>query len=136
MKKLLLLSALLIFACSSDDSNSNDTDCYAGFQFTQIKPPCWIMGVWHNDNPDLDFTSGFAFIPNNFGIISNDDTFWFVERAVNNGVIESLSDSFYYIQIMVSTGGMYEYDRFEKISATQISLPNQDGTIRTFTKQP
>ena len=27
MKKLLLLSALFIFACSSDDSNNNDNNC-------------------------------------------------------------------------------------------------------------
>ncbi len=135
MKNLIyLFLTVLIVACSDDDRIINDTDCYAGYQITQIKPPCWIMGVWHNDNPDLDFTNGFVFIPNNFGIISRDNTYWFVDIAMSNGVTESLSDSFYYILIIVYNGGLYTYDRFEKISATQISLTT-DGTIRTFTKQ-
>ena len=45
MKKLLLLSSLLIFACSSgDDSDSSNSNG------DSINPPAWIQGLWLYEN--------------------------------------------------------------------------------------
>ena len=36
MKKLILLSALLIFACSSDDSNDNNSNYFFEFELFDV----------------------------------------------------------------------------------------------------
>ena len=48
MKKLLLLSALLIFACSSDDSNDNSSDTSIIGQWYVIKYEFYEDGVLDN----------------------------------------------------------------------------------------
>ena len=50
MKKLLLLSTLLIFACNRDDDNNTD-----GLSHRSFNPPTWIQGVWEIDNVAVDF---------------------------------------------------------------------------------
>ncbi len=64
MKKLLLLSALLIFACSSDDSNDNTS----GTSNNSFNPPNWIQGVWLNEAiPTVSI--GYEFRPETYVIL-------------------------------------------------------------------
>ena len=50
MKKLLLLSSLLIFACYGDDDDNT-----TGLNHSSFNPPTWIQGVWEIDNVAVDF---------------------------------------------------------------------------------
>ena len=52
MKRILILTAILVFACSSDDSNSSVNN-------NTFNPPTWIQGVWLKSN--VQFEAGFEF---------------------------------------------------------------------------
>ena len=54
---------ILLFSCSIDDNLLAGTN-------SQIAPPNWIRGTWHEENND---TIGFIFTDNDIIYFSNDD---------------------------------------------------------------
>jgi hypothetical protein len=128
MKKLLLFSALLIFACSSsDDSNSSNSN---GNSFN---PPNWIQGVWMEQPTDI---FGYEFRADDIcTIIGSQATCYaaFIELYedvpnVQTNVYEEISNTRYYA---VFSYGVSEitFD-FEKISENEIS-----NGVSIYTKQ-
>ena len=91
MKKLLLLSALLIFACSngddSDSSNSNGNS---------INPPAWIQGVWTNDS-----IYAFEFRADDMCVTAGSTNCYKALMALSNesSAYEEISDTRYYVVI-------------------------------------
>ena len=67
MKKLLLISALLIFACSSDDSTSDDSNQLFLEKYDSV---VWLGG-------EIDYTYKMAFINS-----SKSQTIYFIEEEV------------------------------------------------------
>ena len=61
MKKLLFVfTALILFACSSSDDNSNTSQ-----NPISINPPDWIQGTWIQDGiTGTSFSMGFKFSSN------------------------------------------------------------------------
>tara|TARA_B110000971_G_scaffold189778_1_gene200421 strand:- start:114 stop:506 length:393 start_codon:yes stop_codon:yes gene_type:complete len=130
MKKLLLLSALLIFACSSDDSDTN------GSNDNSFNAPTWIQGVWMQDNLffGVDFrTDDFCNVQggNNacykalIELYANTPNF-------NTNVYEEISESRYYF---VFTWGPNEYvHEYEKLSENTINSISS-GQVTLLTKQ-
>ena len=123
MKKLLLLSALFIFACSNDDSNSSANN-------NTFNPPTWIQGVWLNSNI-LPLEAGFEFRQNDFcQVVSLAQTIC-IEQTYNQfpdfSVYEEISETRYFITYTIS-GAEYEYE-FEKISDDLISWVAVDGSV-------
>jgi hypothetical protein len=117
MKKLLLLSALLIFACSSND-DSNTTN-------KSINPPSWIQGIWV-----LNFFDGSA--PNIYVEFRTDDfcqgqfvigaTCWKAQGTYfdNFSVYEEVSNIRYFV-IMTYAAGEQTFE-FDKVSDTSLTL--------------
>ena len=117
MKKLLLLSALLIFACSSND-DSNTTN-------KSINPPSWIQGIWA-----LNFFDGSA--PNIYVEFRTDDfcqgqfvigaTCWKAQGTYfdNFSVYEEVSNIRYFV-IMTYAAGEQTFE-FDKVSDTSLTL--------------
>jgi len=138
MKKRLLLSALFIFACSSDDNDSNTN----GSDDNSFNPPTWIQGVWLNDIGGGLSSIGFEFRDDDvcnvtFGgnscykaIIElyDDAPNW------NTNVYEEISDSRYYF---VFTNGPSEYTHeFEKVSENTINyILYPSNQVIVITKQ-
>jgi hypothetical protein len=119
MKKLLLLSVLLIFACSSsDDSNSSNSN---GNSFN---PPNWIQGVWmRQDIPNL----GYEFRADDICTITGSqasclkpiiELYEDVPNAQTN-VYEEISNTRYYVVFSYLT--LEDTYEFEKISENEIS---------------
>jgi hypothetical protein len=117
MKKLLLLSALLIFACSSND-DSNTTN-------KSINPPSWIQGIWV-----LNFFDGSA--PNIYVEFRTDDfcqgqfvigaTCWKAQGTYfdNFSVYEEVSNIRYFV-IMTYAAGEQTFE-FDKVSDTSLTF--------------
>lgn len=127
MKKLLLLSALLIIACGSDDSDSSNSNG------NSINPPAWIHGLWLNDTASV----GVEFRDDNLCSISTGGTICFKELMTfdpESSVYEEISDTRYYIVI---SAGFSEYTyEFEKVSETTINwVLYPSGLITTLNKQ-
>tara|TARA_B100000767_G_C19248912_1_gene322353 strand:- start:43 stop:450 length:408 start_codon:yes stop_codon:yes gene_type:complete len=135
MKKLLLLSALLVFACSSsDDSDSSNSN---GNSFN---PPNWIQGVWLNNLiPTYDI--GYEFRTDDICGVSgtqascNKAIIELYEDVPNiqTNVYEEISNTRYYA---VFTYGSSEitFD-FEKISENEIRHIQGSSTSTILTKQ-
>ena len=120
MKKLLLISALLIFACSSDsDSDNRPTN---GNSFN---PPNWIQGVWmRQDIPDF---LGYEFraddicniLGNQASCLKSIIELYQDVPNVQTNVYEEISNTRYYVVFSYLTvENTYE---FEKISENEIS---------------
>ena len=117
MKKLLLLSALLIFACSSND------DSYTTNK--SINPPSWIQGIWA-----LNFFDGSA--PNIYVEFRTDDfcqgqfvigaTCWKAQGTYfdNFSVYEEVSNIRYFV-IMTYAAGEQTFE-FDKVSDTSLTF--------------
>jgi hypothetical protein len=125
LKKLLLLSALLIFACSSND-DSNTTN-------KSINPPSWIQGIWA-----LNFFDGSA--PNIYVEFRTDDfcqgqfvigaTCWKAQGTYfdNFSVYEEVSNIRYFV-IMTYAAGEQTFE-FDKVSDTSLTF-----NVNTYVKQ-
>ena len=122
MKRILILTAILVFACSSDDSNSSVNN-------NTFNPPTWIQGVWLKSN--VQFEAGFEFRQNDFcQVLSSAQTIC-IEQTYNQfpdfSVYEEISETRYFITYTIS-GAEYEYE-FEKISDDLISWVAVDGSV-------
>lgn len=124
MKKMLLISIILLFiSCSSDkDSTSSDS--------TSINPPSWIQGSWYLVGLDgVDKMSGYSFKKNDFcQIVFNTQSCFkqSIDLMKSGGgyikVDEVINDNEYKISItQFSTTTIYN---FKKISATKIEWIN------------
>lgn len=120
MKKLiLLLSVLLIFACSSDsDSDNRPTN---GNPFN---PPNWIQGVWMKQSADI---FGYEFRTDDICTITGSQAtcnkaiieLYEDVPSVQTNVYEEISNTRYYVVFSYLTlENTYE---FEKISENEIS---------------
>ena len=136
MKKLLLLSVLLIFACSGDDSNDNTS----GTTGNSFNPPNWIQGVWLNE---ANAAIGYEFRVDDICTIAgsqaicNKATIELYENAPGEqtNVYEEKSDTRYFVVFtVVNIEQTYE---FEKISANQINSIQEPNSFATtiYTKQ-
>ena len=124
MKKLLLLSALLIFACSSDDSDSSNSNG------DSINPPGWIQGVWTNDS-----ISAFEFRADDMCVAVGSAICYKALMATSpeSSAYEEISDTRYYV--VISYGFSEDTYEFEKVSESTINwILYPSGIISTFTK--
>ena len=124
MKKLLLLSALFIFACSSDDSDSSNSN------EDSINPPAWIQGVWTNDS-----ISAFEFRADDMCVTAGSTNCYKALMALSteSSAYEEISDTRYYV--VVSYGFSEDTYEFEKLSESTINcILYPSGIISTFTK--
>ena len=121
MKKLFLLSALLIFACSSDDSSTS------GSNSNSFNPPTWIQGVWLNVIENGISSTGFDFRDDNVCSVTFGSAYCYkgiIELYAdvpnfNTSVYEEISASRYYF---VFTYGPNEITgEFEKVSENTIN---------------
>ena len=140
MKKLIyLFLTVLIVGCSSDDSNNSNNNSSSA---SLITPPAWIQGVWFNE-----IGLGYTFTPDDMCIsfASNQQSSCYKAQidlyvAVPNGstsVEQVITNDFYSIEITIGPN-IYNYDGFEKISATQFRYaPTGDEVddIAIYTKQ-
>jgi uncharacterized protein YcfL len=120
MKKLLyLFLTVLIVGCSSDDGNNSNNNSSSA---SLITPPAWIQGVWFNE-----IGLGYTFTPDDVCVSYSSNQQSFCYKAQ----IDLYAD--------VSIGpNIYNYDGFEKISATQFRYaPTGDEVddIAIYTKQ-
>ena len=137
MKKLLILSALLIFGCSGDNSNDNNN---SGTTDNSFNPPNWIQGVWLSEANTL---IGFEFRADDICTIIGSQATCnkaLIELYENvpgeqTNVYEEISDTRYFVVFtVVPSEQTYE---FEKISANEINaiqVPNS-FTTAIYTKQ-
>tara|TARA_B100000767_G_scaffold266543_1_gene284070 strand:- start:75 stop:473 length:399 start_codon:yes stop_codon:yes gene_type:complete len=128
MKKLLILSALLIFACSGDDNDDNED----GLNQRSFNPPTWIQGVWEIDNVAIDFRED-DFCITQFGSASclktiielNSD-----DPNFNINVYEEISATRYYF---IFTHGpneiTTEFKKVSDISINCLQYPFNNPTI-------
>ena len=116
MKKILLLTVLLIFACSSDDSDSSNSSG------NSINPPAWIQGLWLYEGD----TYGYEF--------RADDFCWYVPTgqlnytcfksqlelfSYDSSATQNSTENSYQLTITLSS---YEYHyEFQKISADSMT---------------
>ena len=105
MKKLLLLSALFIFACSGDDSNNNSNQTffekYDGVVWLEETPEDYLSRIQINNGNTITGKSYFVEDGNVYCDIStllssnfievNENSFSWNEQAEYNGVIEILT---------------------------------------------
>jgi hypothetical protein len=133
MKNLLyVLTALLIFSCSSSDDSS-------GTSSSDINPPTWIQGTWKQEGASQGQGIGFKFSSNDFCtlILSADvctqgqiDSFRKVGEKVT--VEETISSTLYSAKINYPMGQSVTYT-FNKISNTEIKWEASAGVV--FIKQ-
>ena len=141
MKKLIyLFLTVLIVGCSSDDSNNSNNNSNNA---SLITPPAWIQGEWINET--LGF--GYTFTPDDFCITfsSNQSSTCYKAQIdlyadvpnISTGVEQIISNEFYAIEITIGPN-IYNYDGFEKISATEFRYAptgNETDDIAIYTKQ-
>ena len=120
MKKLLLLSALLIFACSSNDEDNTTNK--------SINPPSWIQGVLAAYDHR---TGGGTSTGNSYFEFRTDDfcigqfvigaTCWKAQGTYfdNFSVYEEVSNIRYFV--IMSYGGGEQTFEFDKVSDTSIT---------------
>ena len=130
MKKLLLLSALLIFACSSDDSDSSNSNG------NSINPPAWIQGLWLYE----DGTYGYDF--------RADDFCWYqpagpinytcfksqieLHSATNSSASQNSTENSYQLVItLLSFEYHYEFQKISEDSMTCIGCIYGEDLILT-----
>ena len=125
MKKFLFLSALLIFACSSDDSDSSNSN------EDSINPPAWIQGVWINNTSSVfDFRTDDICLT--AGAITSCNKAY-MALSSESSAYEEISDTRYYV--VVSYGFSENTYEFEKVSESTINwILYPSGIISTFTK--
>ena len=142
MKKLIyLFLTVLIVACSSDDGNSEGGDNNSNNE-SLITPPAWIQGLWFNE-----IGLGYTFTPDDMCVSysSNQQSFCYKAQIdlyvdvpnISTGVEQVITNDFYSIEITIGPN-IYNYDGFEKISATQFRYaPTGDEVddIAIYTKQ-
>ena len=124
MKKLLLLHAFLIFACSGDDSDSSNSNG------NSINPPAWIQGLWTNGS-----LSAFEFRADDLCITAGNTTCYKALMAFSpeSSAYEEISDTRYYV--VFSHHSLEETYEFEKVSENTINwILYPSGIISTFTK--
>jgi hypothetical protein len=140
MKKLLyLFLTVLIVGCSSDDGNNSNNNSSSA---SLITPPAWIQGVWFNE-----IGLGYTFTPDDMCISvgSNQQSSCYKAQIdlyadapnFSTGVEQVITNDFYSIEITLGPA-IYNYDGFEKISATQFRYaPTGDEVddIAIYTKQ-
>ena len=140
MKKLLyIFLAVLIVGCSSDDGNNSNNNSSSA---SLITPPAWIQGVWFNE-----IGLGYTFTPDDVCVSysSNQQSFCYKAQIdlyadvsnISTGVEQVITNDFYSIEITIGPN-IYNYDGFEKISATQFRYaPTGDEVddIAIYTKQ-
>tara|TARA_B100001093_G_scaffold309195_1_gene295000 strand:+ start:1027 stop:1443 length:417 start_codon:yes stop_codon:yes gene_type:complete len=138
MKKLLLLSAILIFGCSSADGNDNNP----GNTGNSFNPPNWIQGVWLNEAiPTVAL--GFEFRADDICNITgsqancNKAIIELYENAPNaqTSVYEEISNTRYFVVFSYIT--LEQTWEFEKISANEINgiQGPSISTATIYTKQ-
>ena len=121
MKKLLLLSALLIFACSSDDSSDTNDNSNQTFleRFDGV--------VWQSDDEDT------------LTIIDNDNYSW---KNVFNGdcrvfYFGVFNENYEFgYNIIVNEYNLLVVDRFDvddNVIARSTTIPSEDGNVLTET---
>ena len=119
MKKLFLLSALLIFACSSGSNSDNRPTNGNSFN-----PPNWIQGVWMEQSADI---FGYEFRADDICTITGSQAtcnkaiieLYEDVPSVQTNVYEEISNTRYYVVFSYLTlENTYE---FEKISENEIS---------------
>jgi hypothetical protein len=140
MKKLVyLFLSVLIGGCSSDDGNNSNNNSSSA---SLITPPAWIQGVWFNE-----IGLGYTFTPDDVCVSysSNQQSFCYKAQIdlyadvsnISTGVEQVITNDFYSIEITIGPN-IYNYDGFEKISATQFRYaPTGDEVddIAIYTKQ-
>ena len=140
MKKLLyLFLTVLIVGCSSDDGNNSNNNSSSA---SLITPPAWIQGVWFNE-----IGLGYTFTPDDMCIsfASNQQSSCYKAQIdlyadapnFSTRVEQVITNDFYSIEITIGPN-IYNYDGFEKISATQFRYaPTGDEVddIAIYTKQ-
>jgi len=121
MKKLLLLSALLIFACSSDDSNDNSNQTFLE-RFDGV--------VWQTDDSDDDGT--LTIIDN-----SNYSFKQFFNGDCNVFYFGVFNENYEYgWNIIVNEYNILVLDKFDvddNVIARSTTIPSEDGNVLTET---
>ncbi|WP_372757999.1 hypothetical protein [Mariniflexile sp.] len=130
---LALLISVSMLSCSSDDSDSNNSN----FKFN---PPSWIQGVWFEENSQsgLKFTSDDIIrltLDANNSIIKEDSRKQYWSLFEGPYTIESSSSNTYKSEVHLAseisgTGGKDFYE-FQKTSENSMTM----GTTVTWIKQ-
>jgi hypothetical protein len=134
MKKLLyLFLTVLIVGCSSDDGNNSNNNSSSA---SLITPPAWIQGVWFNE-----IGLGYTFTPDDVCVSysSNQQSFCYKAQIdlyadvsnISTGVEQVITNDFYSIEITIGPN-IYNYDGFEKISATQFRYAPTGDEVDDF----
>ena len=140
MKKLIyIFLTVLIVGCSSDDGNNSNNNSSSA---SLITPPAWIQGVWLNE-----IGLGYTFTPDDMCVSysSNQQSSCYKAQIdlyadapnFSTSVEQVITNDFYSIEITIGPN-IYNYDGFEKISATQFRYaPTGDEVddIAIYTKQ-
>jgi len=135
MKKIyiLLLTTLIIFSCSSEESNSKNNS---------LNPPAWIQGTWaqkYGTNGSYTYQPIFTFTKNDFCTISLNSSICISESANNTPdlkIEETTTDSEY--KFSFSIKGVTTSYRFIKISNSKIEYdiyPDQNVPNMELFKQ-
>lgn len=126
MKKLLILSTLLIFTCHGGD---DDID---GLNDRSFNPPVWIQGVWEIDDVMVDFRED-DFCITQFGSTSclktiielNSD-----DPNFNINVYEEISATRYYFVFTYGPNEITsEFKKVSDISINSLQYPFNNPTI-------
>jgi hypothetical protein len=134
MKKLVyLFLTVLIVGCSSDDGNNSNNNSSSA---SLITPPAWIQGVWFNE-----IGLGYTFTPDDVCVSysSNQQSFCYKAQIdlyadvpnISTGVEQVITNDFYSIEITLGPD-IYNYDGFEKISATQFRYAPTGDEVDDF----
>ena len=136
MKKLTyLFLALLIVACSSDDSSNGST---SGSNSNSFNPPTWIQGVWLNDIGNGTSSVGFDFRNDDVCSVTFGSAYCYKALIelyadvpnINTSVYEEITDSRYYF---VFTYGPSEINgEFQKVSENTINYFINTSDIPTL----
>ena len=131
MKKLLFLSFLFLFSCSSDDGSNSATG---------INPPSWIQGVYLMEISGQVYSNGYEFKTNDLCTIVGATSCYKALLDIYDGapnfktdVYEEIDSNRYYIEITYGPN-IFDYE-FIKISNTSIKQILITGDEVFFTLQ-
>jgi len=128
MKKLILLSALLIFACSSDDSSNDDTtiNCY-GYLLEDYSDSILPSTITIVDAASDNLTSVINYSYNGNKIVSSLQTI-----SMNGGSNEEIERFYTYSENRVSLLDVYKNGEFNEFSSSTGQVEyNSQGMLST-----
>jgi len=129
MKKLLvLLCAVFMYSCSSDEHDSSNGNSKSG----RVNPPAWIQGTWSDTKgKTIQFTKNDLIIdPNGNPYSAKGEIAYFIIKDEDPEIVESATETTYNLEFKESASSKKNF-KFTKISDTELESTGYSKGIYT-----